>query len=130
MSTTQVSVGKSDPDVPTTSISVGKHGNVCVVDPSPANAGPGHTVKWTNNTGDEIEIFFPNHGRVFVDFPRDSSGNPHKKVPGGQRNNQYSASVHPKAGANNPNGKHHYAIYCKATGSFAVGGSDPELDVQ
>ena len=93
-------------------------GRVCIVDQAQLN--PGDTVCWHNQTGDDIIVFFP-HADVlgkpskhFFATIKDKAPLPHagaatKKIPAGPPE-QYS-----------------YAIFCLATGRFAVGGSDPEI---
>jgi hypothetical protein len=96
----------------------GQPSRVCVADP--ASLDRGDTVRWVNNTGGDIIVFFP-HARVLGR----SRGHFHHKVTRGE---SYS---HPGRAARRTRGRkpeqYSYSIYCSVTKRFAVGGSDPEI---
>ncbi len=98
----------------------GTASRVCVADP--VKLAPGDKLRWVNNTGDDIIVFFP-HDNVLGN----TTGHFHHKVP------KNAAYAHPGAAARQtPPGSpepYSYVIYCAATNRFAVGGSDPEIIV-
>lgn len=93
-------------------------GRVCIADPAQLNQGD--TVRWNNQTGGDIIVFFPhddvlgNATKHFFNTIADKASHHHT---GGAR----------KKNAAGPAEQYSYAIYCLATGRFAVGGSDPEI---
>ena len=96
----------------------GKASRVCVADP--VALAPGDTVRWVNQTGDDIIVFFPHDNTL-----GNSTGHFHHKV---AKNASYA---HPGAASkqtpSGPAERYSYVIYSAATKRFAVGGSDPEI---
>ena len=108
-------------------ITISKRGNHCEIDPAHVHADPNDTIVWTNDTSNNIVIFFPNPGAVFDDFSGDGSGKAHKEVANGQQHNRQvkgGPTLSPRGSHSHP-----YSVYCAATNSFAHGGSDGDVDV-
>ena len=91
---------------------------ICVADPGKISAGD--TVRWSNQTGDDIIVFFP-HDNVLGN----STKHFFHKI-GDKSSHHHTGSATKKNSAGPPE-RYPYAIYCVATGRFAVGGSDPEM---
>ena len=99
-------------------VSVSLIDGICTV-PS-VTLGPNDNIRWKNETGDDIHIFVPvdkKHGNGPL------NGGFNRSVP-----NNASADSGPPIHVTAPT-NYSYAIYCTATGVFAVGGSDPQIIV-
>lgn len=93
-------------------------GTGCTVSPSPAPLKRAtDDIRWFNDTGDKIILFFPHDGVLGDDDHFHQSIADQKK--------------HKRTGPDGSTTKttYKYAIYCRATGTFATG-SDPEIIVQ
>jgi hypothetical protein len=98
----------------------GKASRVCVADP--VSLAPGDTVRWVNNTGADIIVFFP-HDNVLGN----ATGHFHHKIATGA-SHAHAGGAARRTAPGKPE-QYSYSIYCSATNRFAVGGSDPEIIV-
>jgi hypothetical protein len=96
----------------------GQPSRVCVADP--VSLDRGDSVRWVNNTGGDIIVFFP-HAKVLGR----SKGHFHHKV-GKNESYTHEGKAARRTRGSKPE-KYSYSIYCSATQRFAVGGSDPEM---
>ena len=80
----------------------------------------GDTLTWTNDTGGDITVFVPlNTGR---------GNGPFNGMITRSASNAGTTPPSPAA-AGNQSTSYIYAIYCQATNSFAIGGSDPQIEI-
>ena len=88
---------------------------VCTVSPGSAglSLAAGDEVRWINNTNDHVIVFFPHDNVLGL-----GKEHFHKKI---DRHGKY-----PHPGGAAQAGTFRYVIFCKETGTFAVG-SDPEI---
>lgn len=115
---------------------------VCVVKTKELDSKKGQRANWVNNTGKAVVVFFP-HDDVF-DEDGDSKGKRagrRGKRAGGTKQREGKTGKRffqliPKDGEyktgpvnGNKTGPFRYAVFCFATGRFAIGGSDPEIIV-
>jgi hypothetical protein len=83
-------------------------------------AKPGDNVNWVNNTGDRVILFFPHDGIFSL-----GSHFHHSIGKNGHHQPLTTIVAQPVAKKHCP-----YAIWCDATGTFAIGNSDPEIIVE
>lgn len=91
---------------------------VCVANPVTVDTTQADTIAWRNNTNDDIIVFFPHDG-VF-----DHNGKTHFHHKINRGGPPFSAG---RADAGKAGRTFRYVIFCLETGTFAVGGSDPEV---
>ena len=96
-------------------------GNECRVWPPYQLIEKGGKVTWKNLTRDNIYVNFW-EGDVLVPGSGPHPESFSKPIAAGGKE---SAKVHATA----PDGRHKYSIYCDETQSFAIGNSEPELDI-
>ena len=97
-------------------IAVVKRGTECRVVPPSVVLDHNDTIAWLNLTGDDVTVLFP-HAGVFAN---------HANAFAQTLNDQ---NKHDPGQASNVTKAFPYAVFCKATGTFAVGNSDPEIIV-
>ena len=102
-------------------ISVNESETVCTATPvtltSKEGGVGGDHVRWVNNTGDRVIVFFP-HDDAFAILGVDQE-HFQEEIKKGRKHRNIGGAAH--------KGTYRYAIWSDKTGSFAKGGSDPKI---
>ena len=101
-------------------ITVYESGGVCLVDMRKHHTRKGKTIAFQNSTSNLIHVFFP-EGELFAEF---SGRHQVIEIQEGQTSKAFVVKGDQPGKRDN---HYPYAVFCEATGEFAIANSNPEI---